>query len=226
MSNTLTNVKDIKVAQRALMPFTANLLPVTAFATNFGPQQADKGDTVRVARGHADLILGCDLVTSGSERILAAASRVKTHAVVNSHEVMPANFTHDANFDVQGQALTLRIAAAVQPGGFSAIDATDIATKLMGDSIAANLFTLGYAWQKGLVPLTRESIAEAVQLNAVSVKMNLAAFAWGRRAAQNTRQQSVRAQAGVCMRHTSWQTRAGERKQARRCFVGGQCPPA
>ena len=138
---------------------------------------------VRVARGHADLILGCDLVTSGSERILAAASRVKTHAVVNSHEIMPANFTHDANFDVQGQALTLRIAAAVTPGGFFAIDATDIATKLMGDSIAANLFTLGYAWQKGLVPLTRESIAEAVQLNAVSVKMNLAAFAWGRRAA-------------------------------------------
>jgi indolepyruvate ferredoxin oxidoreductase len=138
---------------------------------------------VRVARGHADLILGCDLVTSASERILAAASRAKTHAVINSHEVMPANFTHDANFDVQGQALTLRIAAAVKPGGFSAIDATDIATKLMGDSIAANLFTLGYAWQKGLVPLTRESIAQAVQLNAVSVKMNLAAFAWGRRAA-------------------------------------------
>ena len=48
MPNTLTNLKDIKVAQRALMPFTANLLPVTAFSTNFGPQQADKGDTVRV----------------------------------------------------------------------------------------------------------------------------------------------------------------------------------
>ena len=143
----------------------------------------DSISAVRVARGHADLILGCDLVTSASERILAAASRAKTHAVINSHEVMPANFTHDANFDVQGQALTLRIAAAAKPGGFSAIDATDIATKLMGDSIAANLFTLGYAWQKGLVPLTRESIAEAVQLNAVSVKMNLAAFAWGRRAA-------------------------------------------
>ena len=48
MSNTLTNVKDIKVAQKALMPFTANLMPVTSFSTNFGPQQADKGDTVRV----------------------------------------------------------------------------------------------------------------------------------------------------------------------------------
>ncbi len=48
MPNTLTNVKDIKVAQRALLPFTAQLMPVTSFSTNFGPQQADKGDTVRV----------------------------------------------------------------------------------------------------------------------------------------------------------------------------------
>ena len=116
---------------------------------------------VRVARGHADLILGCDLVTSASERILAAASRTRTRAVINSHEVMPATFTHDANFDVQGAALTLRIAAAVKQGGLSAIDATEIATKLLGDSIAANLFTLGYAWQKGLVPVSRDAIAEA-----------------------------------------------------------------
>ncbi len=138
---------------------------------------------VRVARGHADLILGCDLVTSASERILGAATRAKTSAVVNAHETMPATFTHDANFDVQGGALTLRIAAAVRQGGLSAIDATEIATKLMGDSIAANLFTLGYAWQKGLVPVSRAAIEEAVRLNGVSVKMNLAAFLWGRRAA-------------------------------------------
>ena len=109
---------------------------------------------VRVARGQADLILGCDLVTSASERILSAASRSRSHAVVNSHEVMPAHFTHDADFDVQGGALTLRIAAAVKPGGMHAIDATEIATKLLGDSIAANLFTLGFAWQKGLVPVS------------------------------------------------------------------------
>ena len=108
---------------------------------------------------------------------------------------MPANFTHDANFDVQGGALTLKIAAAVKQGGLSAIDATDIATKLMGDSIAANLFTLGYAWQKGLVPVSREAIEEAVRLNGVSVKMNLAAFAWGRRAAVD--EQAVRAVIGA-----------------------------
>ena len=150
---------------------------------------------VRVARGHADLILGCDLVTSGSERILSAASRMKTSAVVNTHEVMPANFTHDADFDVQGTALTLKIAAAVKQGGLSAIDATGIATKLMGDSIAANLFTLGYAWQKGLIPVSREAIAQAVTLNGVSVKMNLSAFTWGRRAAVD--EQAVRTVIGA-----------------------------
>ncbi len=138
---------------------------------------------VRVVRGSADLLLGCDLVTSASERVLAAASRAKTRAIVNSHETMPAHFTHDADFDVQGGALTLKIAAAVAQGGLSAIDATEIATKLLGDSIAANLFTLGFAWQKGLVPVSRAAIEEAVKLNGVAVKMNLAAFAWGRRAA-------------------------------------------
>jgi len=150
---------------------------------------------VRVARGSADLILGCDLVTTASERILAAASRRKTQAVVNSHEVMPAHFTHDANFDVQGGALTLRIAAAVKEQGLSVTDASGIATKLLGDSIAANLFTLGFAWQKGLVPVSREAIAEAVTLNGVAVKMNLAAFEWGRRAAVD--EAAVRAVIGV-----------------------------
>jgi indolepyruvate ferredoxin oxidoreductase len=150
---------------------------------------------VRVARGHADLILGCDLVTSASERILAAASRARTHAVVNSHETMPAHFTHDADFDVQGGALTLKIAAAVKQGGLSAIDATEIATKLLGDSIAANLFTLGYAWQRGLVPVSREAIEQAVELNGVGVRMNLAAFAWGRRAAVD--EQALRAVIGA-----------------------------
>jgi len=146
---------------------------------------------VRVASGSADLILGCDLVTSASERILAGASRARTAAVVNAHETMPAQFTYDSNFTLPGGALSLRIGASVKPEGLFAIDATEIATALLGDSIAANLFTLGYAWQKGLVPVSREAIEEAVRQNAVSVKMNLAAFLWGRRAAAD--EKAVRA---------------------------------
>src|SRR6185295_16489663 len=63
------------------------------------------------------------------------------------------------------------------------LDATRLATALMGDSIATNLFMLGYAYQKGLVPLLEISIAQAIQLNGVAVEANQRAFLWGRRAA-------------------------------------------
>src|SRR3546814_3737148 len=65
------------------------------------------------------------------------------------------------------------------------VDAYRIATRLLGDSIAANLFMLGYAWQRGLVPLSRQSIERAVELNGVAVKFNCQAFLWGRRAAHD-----------------------------------------
>jgi len=148
---------------------------------------------VRIARGHADLVLGCDLVTSATAGVLATASRTRTTAVINTHETMPGLFAHDADFDMQGSALTLRIAAAVQH--LDPIDATGIATKLLGDSIAANFFTLGYAWQKGLIPISEAAIADAVRLNGVGVKMNLAAFLWGRRMAVD--EQPVRTAVGA-----------------------------
>ena len=146
---------------------------------------AKPGDiaSVRVARGSADLILGCDLVTSASAPILATAARGRTAAVVNSHEAMPAQFIHNPDLDVEGGALTLKIGAAVKSGALHAVEATAIAARLMGDAIAANLFTLGFAWQKGLVPVSRQAIEEAVRLNGVAVDLNLAAFAWGRRMA-------------------------------------------
>ena len=150
---------------------------------------------VRVARGGADLILGCDLVTSASERILAGASCERSHAVINAHEAMPAQFTHNADLNLPGGRMALQIAAAVRADGFHAIDATEIATALTGDSIAANLFTLGFAWQKGLVPIGAAAIEEAVRLNGVSVAMNLQAFLWGRRAAADGK--AVRAIVGA-----------------------------
>ncbi len=140
---------------------------------------------IRIAAGGADLILGCDLVTTASERVLSAASRERTHAVVNEHEVMPAQFTRDADFLLPGEAMRVQIAARAMPDGADFIDATRIATALLGDSIAANLFTLGYAWQRGLIPLSAEAIERAIEINGVAVKMNRQAFVWGRRAAHD-----------------------------------------
>ena len=139
---------------------------------------------IRIAAGGADLILGCDLVTSASERILATADRGRTAAVVNAHETMPAQFTRDADFRLPGEGMRLRIEAACD-GRASFFDATVLATELLGDSIAANLMTLGYAWQKGLVPLAEASILKAIEINGAAVTMNTAAFAWGRRAAHD-----------------------------------------
>ena len=141
--------------------------------------------SIRIAAGGADVLLGCDIVTSASERILSGASRQRTHAVVNSYEVMPAQFTRDADFQLPGSQMQVQIEARTKPGATQFIDATRIATGLMGDSIASNLFTLGYAWQQGLVPVSEDAINRAIELNGVAIKMNQQAFLWGRRAAHD-----------------------------------------
>jgi indolepyruvate ferredoxin oxidoreductase len=138
---------------------------------------------VRIASGHADLILGCDLITSASERILSGAARERTTAVINTFEQMPAQFTHNADLLIPGERMAQRIGARVN--ALHTVDSTRIATSLLGDTIAANLFTLGFAFQHGLIPLAAASIEEAIRLNGAAVKMNLDAFLWGRRAAHD-----------------------------------------
>ncbi len=63
------------------------------------------------------------------------------------------------------------------------MDASTLATALLGDSIAANLFVVGFAFQRGLLPLGLESIDAAIALNGVAVETNRRAVAWGRAAA-------------------------------------------
>jgi indolepyruvate ferredoxin oxidoreductase len=62
-------------------------------------------------------------------------------------------------------------------------DATRLATALMGDAIATNPFMLGFAYQRGLVPVSAEAILRAIELNGVAIAFNQRAFHWGRRAA-------------------------------------------
>ena len=145
----------------------------------------DDIQAIRVSAGGADLLLGCDLVTTGSPHILTAASRERTRAIVNSHEIMPANFTRDADYQLPSEQLKVAIGARSKPNGVDFVDATKIATALMGDSIASNLFTLGYAYQKGLIPVSAQAIDRAIELNGVAIEMNRKAFLWGRRAAHD-----------------------------------------
>ncbi|AWM89221.1 indolepyruvate ferredoxin oxidoreductase family protein [Microvirga sp. 17 mud 1-3] len=143
----------------------------------------DDINAIRVSAESADLVLGCDLVVTGTKKVLASVRKGRTALVVNTAEVMPGEFTRNADFSLPTERLKRAVVSAAGADGVDFIDATATANALLGNAIAANMFMLGYAYQKGRVPLSRAAIEKAIELNGEAVKMNLAAFAWGRRAA-------------------------------------------
>ncbi|MBS0223895.1 MAG: indolepyruvate ferredoxin oxidoreductase family protein [Proteobacteria bacterium] len=138
---------------------------------------------VRLAAGGADLLLGCDLIVSASPDALAKLEPGVSRAIVNTHETITGEFTRHPDLAFPSNTLRLSIEAAAGAGACDFLEATKLATGLMGDSIATNLFMLGYAYQKGLIPLGHQALEQAIELNGAAVPMNLAAFRWGRRAA-------------------------------------------
>ncbi len=146
-------------------------------------QRPDDITATRIAAGAADLVLGCDIMVAGGRDALGTMRSGRTRAVVNGHRTMTGEFTRNPDLAFPEDSLKFAIAAAVGGGNADFIEATRLATALMGDAIATNLFMLGYAFQKGLVPLSSASIDRAIELNGVAVEMNRQAFLWGRRAA-------------------------------------------
>ncbi|MEE8532465.1 MAG: indolepyruvate ferredoxin oxidoreductase family protein, partial [Alphaproteobacteria bacterium] len=145
----------------------------------------DELHAARIAAGGARLVLGCDLVVAAGFDSLAKIDAGATRAIVNSHESPTGEFTRKPDLAFPGEELRRLVAEATGPGGADFIDATGLATALIGDSIATNLFLVGYAWQKGLIPLSAAAIARAVELNGVAVEANKRAFHWGRVAAHD-----------------------------------------
>jgi indolepyruvate ferredoxin oxidoreductase len=137
---------------------------------------------IRVAAGSADLVLGGDMVVAGSKKVLGAVKPGAT-AVVNLAEFLPGDFTRNADFSLPSERLKRAITAAAGPDHAYFVDATRLAGALLGNSIATNMFLLGYAYQRGALPLSASAIEQALALNGEAVAMNQAAFRWGRRAA-------------------------------------------
>jgi indolepyruvate ferredoxin oxidoreductase len=140
--------------------------------------------SIHVAGGGADLVLGCDLLVCGSRKVLTVASASHTVFVVNTAEVMPGEFTRSADFSMPVQKLKRVVQKAAGEGNAHFFNATKAALALFGDSIAANMFILGMAYQLGSVPVSANSIEKAIELNGAAVSMNRSAFRWGRKAAQ------------------------------------------
>ncbi|HRN63143.1 MAG TPA: 2-oxoacid:acceptor oxidoreductase family protein, partial [Luteimonas sp.] len=138
---------------------------------------------VRIAAGEADLVLGCDMVVVNDYWALSKVRAGRSQVVINTYEAMPGTFTTRPDMQFPAADIVQAISQALGGQAPLQIDATELATALMGDAIASNLFILGYAWQRGLVPLSFESLMRAVELNGAAVEMNKTAFAWGRLAA-------------------------------------------
>jgi indolepyruvate ferredoxin oxidoreductase len=139
----------------------------------------------RIPDGRARLLLGCDLAVAASAEALTLLDPAAARAVINTHETMPAEFTREPDLQFPAQALATAIRERMGGTELDSVDATQLAVALLGDAVGANVLLLGYAWQKGLVPLSLESLMRAIELNDTAVAFNQAAFGWGRQAAHD-----------------------------------------
>ncbi len=140
---------------------------------------------VRIAAGEADLILGCDMVVVNDYWALSKVRADRTQVVLNSYQAMPGTFTRNPDLQFPAERIVETVRLALGGREPEQVDATHLATKLIGDAIATNLFMLGYAWQKGWVPVSLAALMRAIELNGAAIEMNKRAFQWGRMGAHD-----------------------------------------
>lgn len=150
----------------------------------FAPQPSDI-HAVRISAGGADLLLGCDLVSAGDAETLAKLRAGSSRGVVNEHQTMTADFTRSPDMLFPDRGFKTTISTEAGPDAVSFFDATTLAEQILGNSIAANMMLVGYAYQQGLIPVGEEAIHRAIELNGVAIEFNKQAFLWGRRAAHD-----------------------------------------
>ena len=155
-------------------------------------------NAAKIATGQTATLIGCDLVVAASDETISRLDPRTTRAIVNTGTSITGDEVRtlaaraksgdvigNVGPDLSAARLKRRLSASLDPTNLHFVNGSQIAATLMGDAIATNLFLLGYAWQKGLIPLAKTSIADAIQLNGTAVKSNLASFEWGRRAAHD-----------------------------------------
>jgi indolepyruvate ferredoxin oxidoreductase len=138
---------------------------------------------IRVPAGGADLVIGGDMVVASTKKVLAAVKRSQSRVIANLAQIFPGDFTRNADFSLPSERIKRAIRASAGEERSHFVDATRLATALLGNSIGANIFLVGYAYQLGALPLSAAAIEKAIELNGEAVAMNQAAFRWGRRAA-------------------------------------------
>ena len=139
----------------------------------------------RIASQGADLVIGGDLVVTGGHKSLSVIKSGHTKLVINSYEMITGDFTKNADMLFPSLKIKQAIQQTAGTDNTEFLDASRLATALIGDTIATNMFMLGFAFQRGLIPLERSSIEQAIEINGMSVESNKQSFLWGRRTAHD-----------------------------------------
>jgi indolepyruvate ferredoxin oxidoreductase len=141
--------------------------------------------TTRVGSAAADLVIGCDPLVAANKETWQRLRAGRSHVALNGNATPTAAFVTNSNWQNPAQACVDTLVDSLGSGAVGVVDAETAASRLMGDSIYTNPMMLGYAWQRGWVPLTHASLMRAIELNGVQVANNKAAFEWGRCAAHD-----------------------------------------
>ena len=189
-SGVVTISQTLAVAAHLDGLFSSNL-DLTGLSQKYGAvtshvrmaREASALHATRIAAGEADALIGCDLIVAAGDECVSKLSP-RTRAVISADLTPTADFARNPNWSVDADGLIDRLKRTLGSNAL-VLDAQRLAAALLGDAIASNMFMLGAAWQKGLVPIRREAIDRAIELNGVAIEANKQAFDWGRRAAHD-----------------------------------------
>ena len=146
-------------------------------------QQREDIHNTRIAMGDAELILCCDMVVGASPEAVSRMRPGTCHALLNTDIAPTAAFVSNPSWSISKDSLKSEVEQACGEGRVESFDASTYAVLLLGDAVYSNAMMMGYAYQKGWIPLHHASIEQAIALNGVDVERNQQAFDWGRRAA-------------------------------------------
>lgn len=174
----------------------SNLLDMTGLAQKGGAvlSHVRLGKDIEILRtphimtGCSDLLIACDLVVAASPNAIECVRSDRTKAVINGHNSPVSAFVENNAIDFKQENLKRAVEAHTLDTDRNYVEATQLATILLGDGIATNMFMMGYAWQKGLIPLSFKAIERAIELNGVAIDANKKTFACGRIAAHDMAQ--------------------------------------
>ena len=165
-----------------------SVLDVAGLAQRNGPvtshiRVADTASSLhstRIAAAGADLILGSDIVVTAGMDALSKIRPGRTRLVVNSHVAPTFAFATNPDMDLSSTQMLAVLQRAAGEEAAEFVAATELATALMANGVASNLFLLGFAVQRGLLPVSLAALERAIELNGVEVEMNKTSLsAWG-----------------------------------------------